>query len=1078
MKQFPFLVRFALVCVFSFAVPLGVLAAEDTPAKRPSFSPEIEAILKKDPARVTPEENDALYNALKQHTDAQEAQREAEKERLPDTVDCFDHYRFGSVQVDLSATLEQTVPGTPMTFVGSLKNENAYPVVNGSVYVKIFRKTSEDPALIRKNGYPLVDQFALPDTYYLAAQGEKMISFDWNVPANAEGGEYFAAFFFQSAKLYHLLGLSFTDDVTGNLAPFSVTTSETEKLVSLDKHSVTLNDKPYAFAQFPPHFSQREAVTAKAKIANPQQKNTTVTLEWRLYSWDNLREETLGDTRTEVIELKPGEIRDIEYTVQPTGNSVSYLVLKMHDGLSNSFLNIRFVRDGVVETRLNFPSIKNYPLQAGEEATVFSCAHSTNFPIVSDNILTLTLTDAQGNLIHTYTYEGGITGDMMGVMDTFTPTKTYTTFNLTAKLTRSGQVMEEVTQHYRCEDIDPSLCPKTGVAGAVEDVLDNLQMKGVVIISAIVLVGIGMILIQVRKRRRGVLQGFLFVVMLGLSIGGGQAEAKSTAWSVPPMEFCAARTCTEISVQGTYKAVANYADNASVPDGSTITFTTTDKGDFTGASYANPGWQGASPYVGWYANLALATWFSHNNWFADGAVNGVLPVVSLSVTSGPATCSGMSCTVTGAGVIKIKVNFAQTQGVAGGWRVFNIPAKSVSFTFTGYIPNSAPNAPSIAGSGGNVGDSLSFSFQAKDPDGDNVHYLIDWNNDGVGDQWTPAWSGTVASNTASSASHSWASGGSKTFQARTRDSQGNNSGWTSKTITIIPNINGSCGLSHGLSFSVAPNSGLCAAGTATAVTGVGPWDWTCTGSGSGSTASCKAHVAPTVTLAGNPLAVNMGSQSTLTWNTTLAVSCTASSNDASWTGVRGISNAIGEQVTPTADPTTYTLTCFNATGGSASASVTVNLNKFLKICEDSCNSLKDSTDVTMNQNQTKHLKACYNPILLGAPNKCVNPAGNVTATTVWSKTSDPNNVAILSGGDLTSRSRNGVATISASYSAQSAGLTATVICVPTVTCNSLKAITDTYCPEETQNLGKNDCEVPISCSGTRKCNFNFREGTP
>ena len=345
------MVRFALAYVFWFAVPLGVLAAENTPAERPSFSPEIEAILKKDPARVTPEENEALYNALKQHTDTQEARREAEKEHLPNTVDCFDHYRFGSVQVDLSATLEQTVPGTPMTFVGSLKNENAYPIVNGSVYVKIFRRTSEDSALIRKNGYPLVDQFALPDTYYLAAQGEKMISFDWNVPANAEGGEYFAAFFFQSAKLYHLLGLSFTDDVTGNLAPFSVTTSETEKLVSLDKYSVTLNDKPYAFAQFPPHFLQREAVTAKTKIVNPQQKNTTVTLEWKLYSWDNLREETLGDTRTEVIELRPGEIRDIEYTVQPTGNSVSYLVLKMHDGLSNSFLNIRFVRDGVVETR-------------------------------------------------------------------------------------------------------------------------------------------------------------------------------------------------------------------------------------------------------------------------------------------------------------------------------------------------------------------------------------------------------------------------------------------------------------------------------------------------------------------------------------------------------------------------------------------------------------------------------------------------------------------------------------------------------------------------------------------------------
>ena len=53
-------------------------------------------------------------------------------------------------------------------------------------------------------------------------------------------------------------------------------------------------------------------------------------------------------------------------------------------------------------------------------------------------------------------------------------------------------------------------------------------------------------------------------------------------------------------------------------------------------------------------------------------------------------------------------------------------------------------------------------------------------------------------------------------------------------------IPGLCGPSNGLALSSAPVTDLCAAGTASAVTGTGPWSWTCAGSGGGSTANCGA----------------------------------------------------------------------------------------------------------------------------------------------------------------------------------------------------------------------------------------------
>jgi hypothetical protein len=62
-------------------------------------------------------------------------------------------------------------------------------------------------------------------------------------------------------------------------------------------------------------------------------------------------------------------------------------------------------------------------------------------------------------------------------------------------------------------------------------------------------------------------------------------------------------------------------------------------------------------------------------------------------------------------------------------------------------------------------------------------------------------------------------------------------------------VNGECGPANGVSVSSAPTTGLCTAGTASAVSGSGPWTWSCAGSNGGSTAYCEA---PTTTAAEKP----------------------------------------------------------------------------------------------------------------------------------------------------------------------------------------------------------------------------------
>jgi outer membrane protein OmpA-like peptidoglycan-associated protein len=53
-------------------------------------------------------------------------------------------------------------------------------------------------------------------------------------------------------------------------------------------------------------------------------------------------------------------------------------------------------------------------------------------------------------------------------------------------------------------------------------------------------------------------------------------------------------------------------------------------------------------------------------------------------------------------------------------------------------------------------------------------------------------------------------------------------------------VDGICGVTNGTAQKAAPTSGLCNAGTPTAVQGDGPWLWSCVGTGGGASISCSA----------------------------------------------------------------------------------------------------------------------------------------------------------------------------------------------------------------------------------------------
>ena len=128
------------------------------------------------------------------------------------------------------------------------------------------------------------------------------------------------------------------------------------------------------------------------------------------------------------------------------------------------------------------------------------------------------------------------------------------------------------------------------------------------------------------------------------------------------------------------------------------------------------------------------------------------------------------------------------------------------------------------------------------------------------------------------------------------------------TMTITANfahdaVNGSCGGSSGGTFTTAPSTGLCSAGTASAVSGSGPWTWSCLGQYGGSDATdCSANIQTyTVTFQtdGNGTLTGTTPQTVNYGGSASAVTANANANYhfVNWTGTGGF-------VTTTSNPLT------------------------------------------------------------------------------------------------------------------------------------------------------------------------------
>lgn len=219
-----------------------------------------------------------------------------------------------------------------------------------------------------------------------------------------------------------------------------------------------------------------------------------------------------------------------------------------------------------------------------------------------------------------------------------------------------------------------------------------------------------------------------------------------------------------------------------------------------------------------------------------------------------------------------------------------------------------------------------------------------------------------------------------------------------------------------------------------------------------------------------PLAVSGGDNLNLTWPSVAnATSCTGSG--ANWSGIKAVAGGNDNISASISD--TYRLTCTGPGGsGSDDVVVTIGSGPDYRLCP---------TSTAVNVGGTTQVRAYY---LASGTINCTNTSGatEVTGSVNWSSA----NAGIASVNNTGSKGLvTGISTGNTTIAASSyLGLNASPVTVAVIGCipktcsdSSFSAELGNTCPDDTKSYS-DSCGGTITCSGTRNCNFNWREIAP
>ncbi|HRY82598.1 MAG TPA: hypothetical protein P5232_02775 [Candidatus Moranbacteria bacterium] len=435
------------------------------------------------------------------------ARAEGEIDTNSSSVDCFDYYKFQSVQVSLGTEKGEYNSGETVTFKGEITNKNDYPVVDGNVFVRISEKNPN----YAKEGQFNIDELIAVKDISLDAKETKAVEFNWTAPENVKAGEYRADFFFSVGKKFNLGGLPFTNEIVAGLANFKIN-SDNNSSIFFDRSKTQVNGEKYRHIGNWPEIKAGQKAEIIQPINNTYEKDKEAVVIYDLYFWDSLDEKDKITSKTEEITIPAGESKNLSYAIDEMNDSVYFLKITAISENEKSIVNIR-LSSKQIHSRLNYPAITKFPVKENDEFTLFSCFHNTADVVSPSNKITLSLYDKNDNLIDKLEYQGNITSAMMAGKKDITAKKNYDYIKLRAAMNNDkNEMVDEYETVYDCNKINKDKCFVSTISKMMEDQKTAKRVKIMLVTILLIIISV-ILIIFFRNKRMGIRSVIIFLLI-------------------------------------------------------------------------------------------------------------------------------------------------------------------------------------------------------------------------------------------------------------------------------------------------------------------------------------------------------------------------------------------------------------------------------------------------------------------------------------------------------------------------------------------------------------------------------------
>jgi len=473
-------------------------------------------------------------------TDDAVAVEPATGEEQTTTLECFDYYSPRAITTYFEAKPTQSAPNEPIQFSGAVTNGQPLPLVDVTLHAKVFKRNEVAAQLGR--GDTLITQAVVKEGVDIPARGSAQATYEWLVPANAEGGSYYAVFYATAAGSdLPIMGYRVYDDVIPGQVDFEVVHDDFQPVVTFDRTRFTLNNQPYSVDE-PPQIEQRVPAEISVTVVNPANVAKVVTLQWNTFTPHTAKDDQLLASQVELLTLEPFEERVVTYTYAPAVEGEIYVTGVLQDGAVQELLNIVINRAGFSAFAVEVPALglSMFPLKAGEPTTLFGCLSLLVDPAPESIVdVIITLTSKTGATIHRYEWTGNPIDVTNTLGETFTPDSDYRYATLSIEVSHYGDPVLSSSITYDCDSEGMNGCQATETEMTTTTTsTTSWQLIAFLVLAFILLVVVILVVIKVTSRNKPptplvppsstILNGLvLFFVLLGFSTFTPTAEAQS-----------------------------------------------------------------------------------------------------------------------------------------------------------------------------------------------------------------------------------------------------------------------------------------------------------------------------------------------------------------------------------------------------------------------------------------------------------------------------------------------------------------------------------------------------------------------